>query len=256
MLSILLDAFGAFKGRGVAGESQIAFGKIQSIEPGTFRGECTDAFARFHSCVLHVWLRDFETVLERAVGLLDIAEDHCYQIWKAAGTIVLGAAQVGVGQAEGLANVTAGMDLYQGLKSPPVFWPMLLSIQAAACLHAGRPAEGLPKIDPAIEMMSADAGTSLLSEFYVLKGDLLLALAIQQGRDVAEAEHWYRLALGRARALNVGISQLRAATRICRVNESTDGRDSALHMLAEIASRFDDGPLSLDLREAKELLNA
>ena len=179
----------------------------------------TDAFARFHSCVLHLWLRDFDTVLERAAGLLDIAEDHGFQIWKAAGTIVLGAAQVGVGQAEeGLANVSAGMNLYQGLRSPPVFWPMLLSIQAAALLHAGRPAEGLPRIDPAIEMMSSDAGTTLLSEFYILKGDLLLALATQQGRDVAEAEHWYRLALDRARALDVGISQLRAATRICRVS--------------------------------------
>ena len=165
----------------------------------------TDAFARFHSCVLHLWLRDFDTVLERAADLLDIAEDHGFQIWKAAGTIVLGAAQVGVGQAEeGLANVSAGMNLYQGLRSPPIFWPMLLSIQAAAFLHAGRPAEGLPRIDPAIEMMSPGGGTSLLSEFYILKGDLLLALATQQGRDVAEAEHWYRLALDHARALNVG----------------------------------------------------
>jgi predicted ATPase len=216
----------------------------------------TDAFARFHSCVLHVWLRDFDTVLERAADLLDIAEDHGFQIWKAAGTIVLGAARVGVGQSEeGLANVAAGMNLYQGLRSPPVFWPMLLSIQAAAFLHAGRPAEGLPRIDPAIEMMSSDPGTSLLSELYVLKGDLLLALATQQDRDVAEAEHWYLLALGRARALNVGISQLRAATRICRVSTATSGRDSAIHMLAQIATRFDDGPLSHDLREAKELLN-
>jgi len=57
--------------------------------------------------------------------LLSIAEDHGFQIWKAAGTIVLGAAQVGVGRAEErLANVSAGMNLYQGLRSPPVFWPM------------------------------------------------------------------------------------------------------------------------------------
>ncbi|MET0828577.1 MAG: NB-ARC domain-containing protein, partial [Microbacterium sp.] len=145
----------------------------------------TDAFARFHSCVLHLWLRDFGTVLERAADLLDIAEDHGFQIWKAAGTIVRGAAQVGVGQAEaGLANVSAGMNLYQGLRSPPVFWPMLLSIQAAALLDAGRPDEGLPRIDPAIEMMSPGAGTSLLSELYILKGDLLLALATEQGGDV------------------------------------------------------------------------
>ncbi|MET0828141.1 MAG: hypothetical protein ABWY26_01365, partial [Microbacterium sp.] len=115
--------------------------------------------------------------------------------------------------------------------------------------------EGLPRIDPAIEMMSPGAGTSLLSELYILKGDLLLALATEQGGDVAEAEHWYRLALDRARALDVGISQLRAATRICRVSRPGGGRDSAIHTLASLVTRFDDGPLSHDLREAKELLN-
>lgn len=216
----------------------------------------TDAFARFHSCVLHLWLRDHDTVVERAADLLDLAEDHGFQIWKAAGTIVRGAAQVGAGRTEeGLADVSAGMDLYRGLRSPPVFWPMLLSIQAAAFLHAGRPAEGLPKIDPAIEMMSSDAGTSLLSEFYVLKGDLLLALATQQGRDGTEAEHWFRLALDRARALHVGISELRAATRICRVGRAGGGRDTAVQALARVAARFEDGPLSHDLREAKQLLD-
>ncbi len=110
-------------------------------------------------------------------------------------------------------------------------------------------------LDPAIEMMSSDAGTTLLPEFHLLKGDLLLALATEQGGDVAEAEHWYRSALRCALDLNVGISQLRAATRICRLSAATGGRESALRTLSEIAGRFDDGPLSKDLREARELLD-
>jgi hypothetical protein len=216
----------------------------------------TAAFARFHSSVLHLWLRDYDAVLERSAGLLDIAEDHRFQIWKAAGTVVMGAAEVGVGRAEeGLANVSKGMDLYQGLRSPPVFWPLLLSIQAAACGNAGRPAEGLARIDPAIEIMSEGPDTTILCELQILKGDLLLALA-GEGRDSQQAEYWYRLALSRARALNVRISQLRAATRICRISRTSGGRDAAMRVLADVYSSFTEGSAARDLSEARDVLAA
>jgi predicted ATPase len=215
----------------------------------------TLAYARFHSGLLHLWRRDFDTVLDRMGGLLEIAEEHGFQGWKAVGTVLSGAAQVGLGIEEGLVNLRGGMDLYQGLRSPPVFWPMLLSIQAAACLLAGRPAEGLPAIEAALEIMNPGAGTSLLSEFMILKGDLLVALAAGEGREDPEAERWYRLALERARALNVRISELRAATRLCRISKGRDGHDAATQALAEIYATFTEGSTTRDLIEARELFD-
>ena len=47
--------------------------------------------------------------------------------------------------------------MYQGLRTPPVFWPLLLYVRARACARAGRPAEGLDFIDEAIEI-SGGAG--------------------------------------------------------------------------------------------------
>jgi predicted ATPase len=217
----------------------------------------TLAYARFHSALLHLWRRDFDTVLDRVGGLLEIADEHGFQIWKAAGTVLSGAAQVGVGRfEEGLATLRGGMDIYQGLRSPPVFWPMLLSIQATACHRAGRPAEGLPPIEAAIEIMSPGAGTTLLSEFQLLKGDLLLALATEEGREDSEAEHWYRLAIERARAQNVRISELRAATRLCRVAKPGDPHNAARRALAEVYATFTEGSTTRDLTEARELLDA
>ena len=136
----------------------------------------TLAFARFHSGLLHLWRRDFDTVLDRSDSLLEIAAEHGFSIWQAAGTVLLGAAQVGLGRPEeGLAHLRRGMDLYQGLRSPPIFWPMLLAIHATACHHAGRPADGLPAADAALETLGQGAGGTMLPEVQVLKGDLLVA---------------------------------------------------------------------------------
>jgi adenylate cyclase len=189
--------------------------------------------------------------------LLEIANEHGFQIWKAAGTILSGAAQVGLGRAvDGLATLRGGMDIYQGLRSPPVFWPILLSIHAAACLHAGRPAEGLPLVEAALEIMSPGAGSTLLTEFQILKGDLLSALAAEQGREDSEAERWYGLALQRAHELGARIAELRAATRLCRVLQPGEAYDTARRTLADVYATFSEGFNTRDLIEARELLDA
>jgi hypothetical protein len=83
-------------------------------------------------------------MLDRAVGLLEVAEEYGLQIWSAVGTCLLGAAQARLGRFdEGLGNIRKGIELYQGLRSPPIFWPLLLSIGAGANYSAGRSADGL-----------------------------------------------------------------------------------------------------------------
>jgi predicted ATPase len=55
-----------------------------------------------------------------------------------------------------------------GLRTPPVFWPLLLYVRARACARARRPVEGLDFIDQAIEI-SGGAGT-LPPLFFSMKG--------------------------------------------------------------------------------------
>jgi hypothetical protein len=63
---------------------------------------------------------------------------------EALGTCLLGIADAQLGRAEeGLAQVNEGIVLYQEMKTPPVFWPQLLAINAAAHALAGTVAEGL-----------------------------------------------------------------------------------------------------------------
>jgi predicted ATPase len=215
----------------------------------------SSAFSRFHSGLLHLWRREYELVLDRAAGLIDVAERHDLQIWSAVGTCLLGAAQAGLGRfEEGLANISKGMGLYQGLRSPPVFWGMLLWVDAGARYGAGRPAEALGSIDEAIRIMSSDDRGSLLPEFRVLKGDALLALAADGGSDVASAEQCFQQAFDHAASLKARMSQLRAATRLCRLRREKTGQDAAVRALASVYATFTEGFATADLIEARDLL--
>jgi tetratricopeptide (TPR) repeat protein len=215
----------------------------------------SSAFARFHSGLLHLWRREPNIVLERAVGLLELAEHHDLQIWSAVGNCLLGAAQAGLGRfEEGLANIRTGMGLYQGLRSPPIFWGMLLFIDAGARHSAGRSAEALGPIDEAIKIMSPGEGATVLPEFHILKGDLLLALAADGGSDASRAEHWYRLAFDHASELKARMPQLRAATRLCRLRRDKAERAAAVRTLGSVYATFTEGLATADLVEARDLL--
>src|SRR5439155_6581751 len=52
----------------------------------------TLAYGLFHASFLHLWRREPQLVRDRAVGVLDVAEEHDLQIWRALGTFLLGAA--------------------------------------------------------------------------------------------------------------------------------------------------------------------
>src|SRR4029450_11704833 len=103
----------------------------------------TLAYTGFHAGLLDLWRREFELVQARGSGVLEVAEEHDYPIWRALGLALEGVAMTGLGRAEeGLARLDRGIALYQGLKTPPVFWPLLLSIKAGALALSGRPAGG------------------------------------------------------------------------------------------------------------------
>ena len=93
----------------------------------------TMAYALFHTGFLHLWRREPELMRDRAVGVLDVADEYDLQIWTALGAVLLGAAKTALGRDdEGLAEIREGVALYQGMKTPPVFWPLLLYVRAGA----------------------------------------------------------------------------------------------------------------------------
>jgi hypothetical protein len=155
----------------------------------------------------------------------------------------------GMGPAkEGLAQVDEGIALYQELKTPPVFWPSLLAIKAGAHALAGRVAEGLVLVDEALEL-AASRDPSSIPELSLLKGDMLTAAGVAD----ADAAHWFHKAFDGAGDQGAGMTQLRAALRLCRLWRS-QGADDADRLLRGVYDTFTEGFATADLVEARTLL--
>ncbi|MGH3052898.1 MAG: hypothetical protein ACRDM8_08065, partial [Gaiellaceae bacterium] len=209
----------------------------------------TLAYTLFHVGLLDLWRREFELVETRARGVLEVAEEHDYALWKALGLALQGAAITGLGRTdEGLARVDRGIAEYQGLKTPPVFWPLLLSLKAGAFGLGGRPAEGLELIDEAVAITGER--NIQFPDFALLKGDLLLALA-----DTEAAEARFRSALEVAGALGLRLPQLRAATRLTRLRRAAGRRPDGTDALREVYETFIEGFETRDLAEARAVLD-
>lgn len=217
----------------------------------------TSAYARFHAGLLHLWLRDAESAHSLGAELLEIAEAHGFRIWIAAGSCLRGAARVGLGRFDdGLADIGAGMALYQELRSPPVFWPFLLYIRASASLAAGQPAEGRPGLDVAIELMSGGSGSIMLAELQILDGDIRTAMATTGSAARSQVGDYYRRAYDRACELGARMTQLRAATRLARLALGAGDAAAAMDLLGPVYASFTEGFGAADLREARDLMSA
>jgi tetratricopeptide (TPR) repeat protein len=208
------------------------------------------AYALYHTGFLHLWRREPERVRDRALETLDVAGDHNLPIWLALGRFLLGAAKPGLGRSdEGLADIARAAAEYEGLTTPPVFWPLLLYVRADACARAGRLDEGLRWIDEVIEIMGPR--NTMSPEFYLTKADLLLA-----GEEAhrADAEEWFRRAYRHAEEFDARMSQLRAALGLYRADPTRRDAESGYDLLRAIFPTFREGLDTPDLIEAATVL--
>lgn len=209
-------------------------------------------YALFHHGLLNLWLRNYEIAQESAREVLELGEAHGFQIWNAVGSCLLGSALVGMRSIEqGLALIEQGMNAYRGLKTPPVFWPLLLQLCARAYNTALRPEDGLPLIDEAIAIASTDSATTLASEFLILKGELLLVLS---SNNAVEAESWYQQAVNNAKEVHAPMLELRAALRLSRLWQGQGKTEQARKLLNDAYANMTEGFTAADLKEARALL--
>ena len=189
--------------------------------------------------------------MECAQAVLEYAEKHEFQIWTAVGTCLHGAGLANQGRAEeGLTQIQRGMIMYQELKSPPIFWPLLRSLQAGVCGLAGRTEEGLAILDEILGFPAEGYGSVLSVEFYRLKGDLL-ALSPEKSD---EAEHWYLSALKIAGESGASMLELRAAKSLARLWWDTDKHEQGRQLLSKAYAKITEGYGTPDMVEARELL--
>jgi predicted ATPase/class 3 adenylate cyclase len=210
------------------------------------------AYGLFHFGLINLWLGKPSTSQETARALIDLADEHQFLIWSAVGACLRGRALVELGSSEaGLAMLERGMQAAHSENTPPIFGPSLLYLQAEACLMAGRPAEGMPHLDEALQIGMSRAGRLAAPEFFGLKGDLLLAL---DPTNAAEAEKWYRMAVDTAIEVRAAMLELRAAVKLGKLWISSGRRAEAREVVKAAYGKINAGFETVDMRQAREVL--
>lgn len=210
-------------------------------------------YAFFHYGLLNFWMGNYQVAQDRARALMDLAAEYDFQIWTAVAACLRGAATVHLGAfEEGLAMIEPGIALYRELKTPPVFVPLLVLMQADALISMGRYADALPNVNQAIEMASANTNQVFTPDVLGLKGDLLLAL---DPANAPEAEGLFQFGLQVAQEQETPMFELRIVMRLSRLWQAQGKIAQARAQLQESYSKMTEGFDFPDLVRARELLD-
>jgi predicted ATPase len=194
--------------------------------------------------------REVQKVQELAEEAIILAQEHGFVQWLASSSVMHGWACAMQGRPdEGKATIEEGLTAYAtaGLSAGR---PHVLVLFAEVCGMAGGPEEGLRAVAEAQTIAGvryADA------ELYRVKGALLLSMSADHH---SEAETCFRQALDIARGQQAKWWELRAAVSLARLWQQQGKRQDARELLAPVYNWFTEGFDTVDLQEAKTLLEA
>ena len=210
------------------------------------------AYTLFHTGLLHLWTGLIEPAEAYAHKLITLADEYKFTIWQAVGSCLHGAALAGSGRVEqGLEQIHWGMEIYQGLITPPIFWSLLVFNLAQAYLDAGKPQEGLGSLAALKDSAEPSNEGALLAEFYRLSGTLQLAASPS---NADQAEEWFQQAIKVAREQEAVFLELRAALCLARLWRDQGKVLQARQLLEPAYNAMVDGFDIPDMVAARELL--
>ncbi len=152
--------------------------------------------------------------------------------------------------ADGIAQIEEGLSIFRRTDTR-LHLPYFLSFLADAFLESGEIDRGLRVIAEALALVQTNLDTYYEAELHRLHGELLL-----RGQDSPRAaEESFRQALDIARRQGARSLELRAATTLARLWQSQGKKDDARALLAPIYDWVTEGFDTLDLKDAKALLD-
>ncbi len=203
------------------------------------------AYGLYHHGLFQFYRHRFPSCLDRAVELRAVASEHGYPVWSTLADVLEGVALAGLGRAEeGLALIEHGVELYRGLTTPPIFWPLILGLRAFGFASAGNPRRGLELVDEAISV-SGEA----TPELRLMRGQMLVLVDRAE-----EAAVEFQQAANGARAMGMTLFELQALTRLVELGPAAASAADRVDELANLVSRFSECRTEHDVAVAFDLL--
>jgi predicted ATPase len=206
-------------------------------------------FAMIFAARLHRWRHEVQAVQELAQAIIQVGAENDIALAQAQ---EMEDAWVLCEQGhpeEGPARFHRGLAAWQaaGMENHR---PEFLAVLAEMYGKSGQTEEGLAALDEALALVDRTDERYYEAELHRLKGELLLMRSAQ-----VEAEASFHKAIEVAREQSAKSLELRAVTSLSRLWQQQGKRDKAWQMLAEIYGWFTEGFDTVDLRDAKALLD-
>jgi class 3 adenylate cyclase/predicted ATPase len=184
-----------------------------------------------------------------AIELLELSQAHDFSMMRGAGMFFSGWAIADRGKIEhGITSMEQGLALFCAGRR--VTRPYMLAVLANAKADLGKQDEALELLEDALVSTELTGERWWRAELHRLKGQLDLG----RGR-FDESEAHFRSALGVATEQRARMLELRAATSLARLWSVRGRRAEARDLLAPVYDWFTEGFDTLDLKEAKALLD-
>jgi predicted ATPase len=205
-----------------------------------------------HGSLTHLWSGNYaatNTLTEELIALAD--ESHTPQ-WKAPGLVHQGWVTAVTGKAsDAIQMITSGINTRRSTGTT-LWLPLYLPYLATAHAQIGEYDDAWCCIGKAVVAVEATKEKWCEAEIHRIAGEIALS---SPERDAAKAEGYFERALVISREQKAKSWELRAATSMARLWRDQGKRDEARNLLAPVYGWFTEGFDTLDLKEAKVLLD-
>jgi predicted ATPase len=211
----------------------------------------TLAYATTFSAIFHQFRRETARAKELAESALRLATDQGFDVFLALAQTVLGEVVEHGEIEEGIIRTREGIAAFQATGAE-LFLPFHLTQLAEAHGKVEQVDAGLAALDEALAIVDRGGEHTWDADLYRVKGELMLL----QGAGEPDVEACFYAALEVAQRQGAKSYELRATMSLTRLWQQQGKRAEAHELLAPVYGWFTEGFDTLDLQEAKALLDA
>jgi class 3 adenylate cyclase/predicted ATPase len=214
-----------------------------------FKHAATMMYALTYNSIVNALRRDIADA--QPDELLALADEKGAVFWKASGALVKSWLFVLTGRASEAATSFSSAIAMSRSTGATIFVPLFLSLLGSAFAKLRQFEQARRCIGEAMALAEASGEQWFDAEIYRIAGEIELG---SSERKSPNAQCYFEQALGVARAQQTRSLELRAATGLARLWRGQGRRAEAHDLLARVYDWFTEGFETLDLKEAKALL--
>jgi class 3 adenylate cyclase/predicted ATPase len=209
-------------------------------------------YALSNTTMTHIFCGSYATATALTIELVALADDKGALFWKAYGMMHQGCVLAMTGKAPNAVQMfTSGFNALRATGTT-LYMPWYLSLLAVAYAELGRNDDAWRCLGEATTTMETGGERWFEAEIHRTAGEIAL---MEPEPDAAKAEAYFERALAVARKQQAKSWELRAAMSMARLWRDQGRKQQAHDLLAPVYGWFTEGFDTLDLKQAKALLD-